>query len=69
MSKQSESKEKQGYSKQAPCCSNCKSFSSEIERVKTRYSSCLIDHETKVRCLIGGFKVLKNGWCKEHEMK
>ena len=67
MSKQSEAKEKQGYTKQAPCCSNCNFFTSKIESVKSGWSSQEFKHESELRCLIGKFKVLKNSWCNQYE--
>jgi len=39
MSKQSDAKENQGYTKDVPCCQNCESFSLKKEEVKSKYSS------------------------------
>jgi len=63
MSKQSENKEKQGFQKKSPCCGNCINFNSEMIPLpwNKEYSK-----ETNMRCLIGGFKVGKSNWCKEH---
>jgi hypothetical protein len=69
MSKQSEAKEKQGFKKDSPKCSNCVNFSLEIEKYKTEWSSQEYTKETNLRCKIGGFKTGKSNWCTLHEFK
>jgi len=66
MSKQSESKEQQGYTNNAPCCQNCSNFSSKKEKVKSKWSSATFVKESGYRCNIGNFKVLKRSWCLDH---
>ena len=64
MSKQSENKEKQGFRKDAPCCSNCVNFTFEKKPLEwdPKYFK-----DTNLRCSIGGFAVGKSNWCKLHE--
>ena len=66
MSKQSEAKEKQGFKKDSPKCSNCVNFSSEKENYTTQWSSTEYTREFNLRCKIGDFKVGKSNWCSLH---
>lgn len=68
MSKQSENKEKQGFQKQSPCCGNCVNYTSE-NVLQTGWNNELYYRETNLRCSIGGFKIGKSNWCKEHKLK
>ena len=68
MSKQSEAKEKQGFKRDCTKCSNCKSFTSDIETTKTPWGT-EFNTEKNLRCSIGNFKVGKSNWCKSHEFK
>jgi len=69
MSKQSEAKAKQGYVAKAipQTCCNCAHFASDIE-TKESYGGKW-EHETNLRCKIGGFAVKKMGTCDEFEPK
>ena len=67
MSKQSEAKEKQGFVKDSPKCSNCKHFTSDKEEVKKQWSRDSWVFEKNLRCSIGGFKVGKSNYCNQHE--
>lgn len=69
MSKQSEAKEKQGFLKKSPTCSNCIHFSVEKEDYQTQWSSQTFTREFNIRCKLGDFKVGKSNWCKHHEFK
>jgi len=53
MSKQSKAKEKQGFLKKSPNCSNCINFSLEKEQYKTQWSSQEFTREFNLRCKIG----------------
>lgn len=64
MSKQSEAKYIQGYTKTPKTCSNCESFRSK--KLETQYG--WID-EKEMRCNLGGFKVNKTSVCNEHILK
>jgi hypothetical protein len=64
MSKQSEAKDKQGYTKTPRTCSNCESFKSK----KSENQFGWID-EKEMRCMLGGFKVNKTSVCNEHILK
>jgi hypothetical protein len=67
MSKQADAKIAQGYTKEAPCCARCISFTSTVERVIYRnYSGT---KETNIRCSLGGFKVSKMAYCNRYEAK
>jgi hypothetical protein len=61
MSKQSENKEKQGWSKITPCCGNCENFTFEKE-VKNEYWGNFIQ-ESNLRCKIGEFKTDRSNYC------
>lgn len=66
MSKQSENKATQGYEKVGPSCGNCDHFESAIV-VENSYDGLKkFTLETSMRCAVGGFKVLKGGWCAWH---
>ena len=68
MSKQSEAKEKQGYTPKAipQTCANCASFQMDVVDVPgwdgkpSGYKK-----ETNLKCSIGGFAVKKMGTCDE----
>ena len=64
MSKQSEAKESQGFSKESPKCSNCKYFSSEKFEEETKWG--IYQREQNVKCSLGNFKIGKSNWCKKH---
>jgi len=53
MSKQSKAKEKQGFLKKSPNCSNCINFSLEKKQYKTQWSSQEFTREFNLRCKIG----------------
>ena len=64
MSKQSEAKEAQGYSKHSASCGNCANFKSEITRLPAPYDwRNELGIEKNRRCGIGGFAVGRNGHC------
>lgn len=67
MSKQSDAKEKQGFSKTPNTCSNCINFRSE--KYKEGYAGRVYDVEKELRCAIGGFKVNKTNTCDLHILK
>ena len=67
MSKQSEAKEKQGFTKESPKCSNCINFSSHKFMEETKWG--IYPREINVKCSLGNFKVGKSNWCNEHEFK
>lgn len=67
MSKQSEAKLAQGYTKLSPQCINCKNYESETT---TRAGwNQTYEIETNLRCVIGGFAINKTAWCKLWEPK
>jgi hypothetical protein len=66
MSKQSQAKEKQGFVKKSPTCSNCVNFSMVTEEYRTQWSSQVFTRESNFRCKLGEFKVGKSNWCKLH---
>jgi len=66
MSKQSEAKEKQGFLKKSPTCSNCVNFCLETEKYTTQWSPQEFTREFNLRCKIGDFKVGKSNWCTLH---
>ena len=64
MSKQSEAKEAQGYTKKPASCGNCANFKSEITQVPPPPGwSKGWTIEKYLRCGIGGFAVGRNGHC------
>ena len=73
MSRQSESKERQGYvSKAVPTtCMNCVNFAVDmVEREYRVFSQTRTFQEEKnMRCAIGGFKVMKMASCNEFKLK
>ena len=67
MSKQSENKQKQGFQKKYPCCSNCAHFRSEIVKEPSSIrENGFWEREKNLRCGIGGFKIGKSNWCKHY---
>ena len=66
MSKQSEAKEEQGYTKKLPTCSTCLNF--KMETVPSAWNDKYLI-EKNLRCKIGKFKVMKTATCKRHEFK
>lgn len=70
MSKQSEAKERQGYTTQTPCCKRCAQYRSEFEELSNVFSGqAPYIIESHKRCSIGEFKVISGGWCNEFERK
>lgn len=67
MSKQSDAKEKQGYTKVLKTCGNCQHLSKETERLRGYFGRYEIDK--KLRCNIGGFAAQKMATCDRHELK
>ena len=67
MSKQSESKESQGYTNTLKTCKNCQHMSKETEKLKGYFGNFTVDK--KLRCAIGGFAVQKTATCNKHELK
>jgi len=67
MSKQSDAKEKQGFLKKCPNCSNCKNFTLDKQEKKNPWSIQSFTVESNLRCAVGGFKVGKSNWCQEHK--
>jgi len=66
MSKQSEAKLSQGYTREGPMCRNCAHFSSQRSTMSNPgYNDWVV--ESNLRCQLGGFKTLKSSWCKKHE--
>ncbi len=68
MSKRNEAKERQGWLKQGPNCSNCKAL--EFETV-TRHDPWggKWTKSINIRCGKGSFKTGKSSWCKEYEVR
>jgi len=62
MSKQSENKEKQGYTMKQGTCGNCRYYTSEMKEHKDFYGQNWKEEKSK-RCAIGGFAVKKTGVC------
>jgi len=67
MSKQSDAKEKQGYTKVLKTCSNCQHLRKETEQLKGYFGRYAVDKKT--RCYIGEFAVQKMATCDRHELK
>ena len=64
MSKQSDAKAAQGYTKKPACCGNCMNFKSEITRLPAPYDWRNEQGiEKNLRCGIGGFATGRNGHC------
>lgn len=59
-------KDDQGYTKDAPKCSNCAYFSSEFETIKNQWNPSTYQKEVNKRCALGGFACQKATWCKKH---
>lgn len=57
-SKQEQAKQDQGYTKELKKCSTCKYFEFDVE--VHRYG---FEEKKKLRCGIGGFKVMQNSVC------
>lgn len=72
MSKQSEAKEKQGYTPKAVprTCQNCSSFAFDMVQTKkaTEWREAYFE-DKNLRCEIGGFAVKKMGTCNEFKVK
>ena len=66
MSKQSESKQAQGYDPKPvnPVCMNCRHYTSKLTNFASGWPE-----EKELRCGIGGFAVKKMGTCKLYERK
>jgi hypothetical protein len=64
MSRQSEAKERQGYTKILATCSNCLNFTCDKEKSGWNDNYTI---ERNLRCNIGGFKVNKTATCRAHE--
>jgi hypothetical protein len=65
MSKQSEAKEKQGYTR-IKNCGNCSHFTCDVE--KSGWNSQYMT-EKNLRCGVGGFKVHKTAVCDIHVLR
>lgn len=63
-SKQEQAKQDQGYTKELKKCSNCKHFEFEVEVHRFGF-----EEKKKLRCGIGGFKVMKSAVCGLWEQK
>ena len=59
-SKQERAKQEQGYRKAPIQCSNCWHFKFEVEVHRSGY-----EEKKKLRCGIGGFKVLQTAVCDQ----
>ena len=67
MCKLSVNREKLGFQKKCPCCSNCLHFTSEIVKEPAIIPGSYWEREKNLRCGIGGFKIGKSNWCQEHK--
>ena len=63
MSKQSEAKMAQRYTKASACCKTCKNFSSETTELLRTYGPGTWVKESNKRCGIGGFAVQSSAHC------
>ena len=63
MSKQSEAKAAQKYTKASACCKTCKHFSSDISEMPGAYGVGVWIKENNKRCNIGGFAVQSSAHC------
>jgi hypothetical protein len=64
MSKQSEAKYGQGYTRNPACCRNCAHYESDITELPPAFSwSEPRKVEKNKRCGVGGFAVQSNGHC------
>lgn len=57
-SKQEKAKQAQGYRKELSKCSNCEHFECDVEVHRSGY-----EEKKKLRCGIGGFKVMQSSVC------
>lgn len=57
-SKQGQAKQDQGYTKELKKCSNCKHFEFDVEVHRSGW-----EEKKKLRCGIGGFKVMQHSVC------
>lgn len=64
MSKQSDAKESQGYTRTPASCGSCECFTSE--KTKTDWGYMI---EKNMRCTKGGFAVKKTATCNEFKRK
>ena len=65
MSKQSDMREKMGWSQNPISCKNCKHYASDIVSIKGTYG--YYTKESNKRCLKGGFTTKPLSSCNEHE--
>ena len=63
MSKQSEAKAAQGYTKNPACCKTCQNFSSRLEEELNISGGIWWIKESHKRCDIGGFAVQSSAYC------
>ena len=56
MSKVSEVKEAQGWTKNNPVCSNCRHY---------RDTTLITEYKVKIECSLGNFATKKTAWCKK----
>lgn len=68
MSKQSEAKERQGYTTDPKNCGSCKHFQCDLEEQKGYYYKPFYIERNK-RCGLGGFAVKKTASCRLWEKK
>jgi hypothetical protein len=68
MSKQSEAKESQGYTRTLKMCSNCAWYESDLTPVEN-WAGQVYHDEKNIRCGLGGFKVHKTATCSRHKEK
>jgi len=61
MSKQSEAKDRQDYTRELKTCGNCAHFKCDSEKWNGYIT------ERNLRCGIGGFKVHKTATCNEYK--
>ena len=66
MSKQSEAKEKQGYTRDIKNCGNCSHFTCDKEAFGFRMQ---YTKEKNLRCGIGQFKIHKTAVCDIHVLR
>lgn len=66
MSKQSEAKEAQGYTREIKNCGNCAHFSCDVEMSEWNNNYRI---ERNLRCGIGEFKIHKTATCNMHCQK
>ena len=66
MSKVSDAKQAQGYTRETPCCARCRDFTCDK---KESYPGSKYFVDTNMRCTVGQFKVHKMGWCNRYVAK